>query len=324
MNRRISVVIPTYNYGRFIAEAIESVLQQTYPRIEIIVVDDGSTDNTEKVLSSFGDRIRYIRQANQGVGAARNTGVKESSGELIAFLDADDYWHPQKLEKQVEKLVSDPEIGLVHCGLLKVDASGNPLEENCAGKEGWVADDLLLFEPVIAGPGSCTLVRKEIFLEVGGYDLDMSMHPSEDWELSYRIARKCKFGFVREPLVFYRHHGGGGHEDIPRMEKSTRLAWGKIFETVDPGIVRLRRQSYANLYKVLAGSYLHVGRYQDFLRNLLKSLWFNPSLMGYYLKVLKESSAVKSDLNETKAFRNTRLPEMQERFIYRVNRRRHH
>jgi glycosyltransferase involved in cell wall biosynthesis len=237
-------------------------------------------------MCSFGERVRYIKQANQGVGAARNTGVKASNGDLIAFLDADDYWHPKKLEKQVEKLESDPEIGLVHCGMLIVDANGSPLEENCAGKEGWVADEMLLFEPVIAGPGSCTLVKKEILLQVGGYDPDVSMNPSEDWELSYRIARRCKFGFVPEPLVFYRHHGKGAREDVSRMEKGTHLAWRKIFESDDPRILRLRRQSYGNLYKVLAGSYLHVGQYRDSFRNLLKSLWFKPSLLGYYLKVL--------------------------------------
>ena len=96
---KISVIIPTYNYGRFIKEAVESVLKQTFPVAEIIVVDDGSTDNTEEIVKALGEKVRYIKQENNGVGAARNNGVKNSYGDLIAFLDADDLWLPKKIGK---------------------------------------------------------------------------------------------------------------------------------------------------------------------------------------------------------------------------------
>src|SRR5262245_58814803 len=111
--RTVSVIIPNYNYGRFLREALDSALNQTLPPLEVIVVDDGSTDESPEILESYGDRIRVIRQKNQGVGIARNTGAEAARGELLAFLDADDYWFPQKLEKQVEKINSDPELGMV-------------------------------------------------------------------------------------------------------------------------------------------------------------------------------------------------------------------
>ena len=121
MPKSVSVVIPTYNYGRFIKTAIGSVLDQTRSPAEIVVVDDGSTDETAAVVAAFGKAVRYIRQDNAGVCAARNRGVSESTGELIAFLDADDTMEPSNLEKQVARFESDDEIGLVHCAMREFD-----------------------------------------------------------------------------------------------------------------------------------------------------------------------------------------------------------
>ncbi|MBV6496243.1 MAG: putative glycosyltransferase EpsE [Pyrinomonadaceae bacterium] len=124
MNDLISVIIPNYNYARYLPEAIESVLAQTHKNVEVIVVDDGSTDDSKEVLASFGDRIRTIFQQNQGVSAARNRGVAESNGDFLAFLDADDAFLPSKLEKQLELFRADEEIGLVHVGMVNVDPNG--------------------------------------------------------------------------------------------------------------------------------------------------------------------------------------------------------
>ena len=117
----VSVVIPTHNFGHFVAEAIGSVLNQTVAIAEIIVVDDGSTDDKNEVVGRFGEKVRYIVQANAGVCAARNRGVSLSRGSHIAFLDADDTWEPTKIEKQLVKFSEDAEIGLVHCGLREFD-----------------------------------------------------------------------------------------------------------------------------------------------------------------------------------------------------------
>src|SRR5438445_9254645 len=122
----VSVVIATYNYGRFVTQAVESVLAQTYVNIEIIVVDDGSDDDTREQLAPYGDRIRYIYQENQSVAAARNTGIRAATGDLIAFLDADDVWHPHKLELQMHYLADHPAVALVAVERLAEGAASWP------------------------------------------------------------------------------------------------------------------------------------------------------------------------------------------------------
>lgn len=287
MTLSVSVIIPTYNYGRFIGDAVESVLSQTYPIAEIIVVDDGSTDETETVITKFGKKVHYIKQKNAGVGVARNNGARNAVGNFIGFLDADDLWLPEKIEKQIARFLEDDEIGLVHCGVREFDTNtGETIDVDDQGKEGWVLKDLFLFEePVICGPGSTSLIRRQLFIDVGEYDADRHLHPSEDWELSVRLARKCKFGFVPEVLVDYRNHGINAHLNPNRMERSMRMAWKKAFSIPDEEVRRLRSRSYGNLHKALAGSYLMSGQYGGFIRNLIKSLWFRPSFLLYYLRL---------------------------------------
>jgi len=285
-NLSVSVVIPTYNYGRFISEAIQSVLEQTYPIFEIIVVDDGSTDGTESIVKEFGDRIRYVKQENLGVCAARNTGIEMSSGDLIAFLDADDSWLPDKTQKQVTIFIEDAEVGLVHCGMREFDTlTGETLEMLVEGGEGWVAEELALGEkPVICGPGGAIMVRRDVIETTGNFDTRLKI--LEDWDFCLRIAMRHKVGFVREALVDYRSHGANAHLNVDEMERSTLIAWAKVFETDIAAIARHKKRSYGNLHKVLAGSYLSNGGYIGFVRNILKSLWYRPSYIGFYLTQL--------------------------------------
>ncbi len=278
--QKVSVVIPTYNYAYFIGEAIESILTQTIPVSEIIVVDDGSTDNTKQVIAAFGNKIRYLKKENGGVCSARNFGVKNSSGDFIAFFDADDISHPTKIEKQLAKFAEDAAIGLVHCGIREIDADGNIIQSNLDGKEGWVADEMLLLKPVIIGPGGTIMVRREVIAAVGAFDEQLEIY--EDWEFCYRIARKYKIGFVNEALIDYRLHGHNSHLNLEKMERSLKIAFAKAFETSDKKIQRLRRESYGNFYKILAGSYFHQGNYPLFVKNSLKSLWLKPGNIQYY------------------------------------------
>lgn len=283
MNPTVSVIIPNYNYGRFLGEAIESVLVQTYPCREIIVVDDGSTDNSLEILAPYEKKgVNVIRQKNCGVGAARNAGVRASSGDLIAFLDADDFWLPQKNGKQIERLLADPEFGLVACGLKKINAAGEMIETCTEGKEGWFAEDILILKAIMAGPGSSSLLWRKVFEQAGGFDERREMHPSEDWEFSYRVALVAKIAFVPTVLVAYRIHGENGHLQIPRFERAVLTGYKKIFQTEDEKVLKLRRKSYGNLYKMLAGSYLHAGQYGDFLKNTAKSLYFTPENLSYF------------------------------------------
>lgn len=281
----ISVIIPNYNYAGYIDQAVDSVLAQTYRNVEITVVDDGSKDGSLDILSSYGDSIRVIEQKNAGVAVARNTGVAGSSGEMVAFLDADDVWLPQKLERQVQKMASDDEIGLVHCSMRYIDPNGVVCGEISAGKEGHVADDLLLFESgTLIGAGSTALVRRQVFEDAGGFDPRLST--AADWDLGYRIAVRRKVGFVSEPLVLYRTHNSNMHSNIGAMEHDMLLGFEKAFaagSSLDPN------RCYANLYKTLAGSYFHAGRYPDFARNAVKSVARRPGNIGYFLGALRRA-----------------------------------
>lgn len=281
--RTVSVIIPTYNYGRFIKEAIDSALGQTYAPLEVIVVDDGSTDETAEVVGLFGDRVRYVKQANAGVCAARNRGVAESSGEFIAFLDADDIWEPTKLEKQVVKF-DDPEVGLVHCGLRVFDSDSGETKDLCLeGAEGDVADGLLLWEaPVVNASGSAVIVTRKAFDQVEGFDTRSKV--GEDWDFCYRVARKFKVGFVREPLINYRSHGASAHHNVDEMERGMSLFYSKAFATDDPHILKLRNRSLGNFHRVMAGSYFHAGRAGKFVEHSLKSILRNPMNLGYFLQ----------------------------------------
>ncbi len=272
--QKVSVIIPNYNYGRFLKQSIQSVLDQTMKPHEIIVVDDGSTDNSMEILHSFGHSILAVEQPNAGVAAARNKGAAIASGDFLAFLDADDYWHPKKLETQMREFSSASEVGFVHCGSTYVDENGNRIKDYIVGGEGWIADELLKFQPVVIA--NTLVIRQDVFNEIGGFDTNRELHPSEDWDLCYRLSRVCKLGFVREPLLYYRQHGAGGHTNINRMERAMKIAFEKAFQDPAPEIQKLRRTAYGNLYLVLSGSYYYAGRTGQSAACALKGIFQNP------------------------------------------------
>jgi len=277
----VSAIIPTYNYARFLRDAIDSVLAQTFPVLEVIVVDDGSTDDTRQVLEAYGDRIRVIHQENAGVAAARMTGVSAARGEYLAFLDSDDIWLPQKLEKQIARFEQDPALGLVHCGAEMFDnSSGGTLSIDLNGMEGWVARELLLLDRGIVGGGSALMVPKRVAEEVGGFDSRLS--PSEDWDFSYRVATRYRVAFVPEVLIRYRLHGGGGHLNIPRMEKGMMLALEKAFANDDPAIQSMRRITYGRIHRTLSACYFERRDLREFMRHMLASLRYDPRNAAYF------------------------------------------
>ena len=290
----ISVIIPNYNYGRYLRQAIDSALGQTLPPHEVIVVDDGSTDNTDEILADYQDRIKVARQQNQGVATARNKGAGIATGDLLGFLDSDDVWLPTKLELQVKRFLAEPDLGLVHCGVLNIDSDGVPLEKRVDGMEGWVALEMLRFrKSVVIAPGSASLIPRSVFEEVGGYDTDRRLHPSEDWDLSYRIACSHKIGFVPEVLIHYRQHGKNDHLNIRAMEQAMMLAYAKAFARANFQLRRIQRECYGNLHMVLAGCYYTNTQPYDFVRNLLKGLWLAPATvsrpLGFPLRRLRRS-----------------------------------
>ncbi len=205
MNKRplISIIIPTFNHGRLVAGAVESALSQTYPRKEVIVVDDGSRDNTRDALEPLRDRIRYVYQENRGLSAARNTGIREAKGEYVAILDADDIWLNVKLEEQMKIFAEDKSAGLVSCGSFEMDDTGRVFGENVPrdpGDQNRLRENLLV-KNIVSG-GSNALIKKECFDAVGLFD--EGLKSAEDWDMWLRIARRYSVRFVQRPLVKVR------------------------------------------------------------------------------------------------------------------------
>lgn len=202
----VSVVIPTYNCARYIAAAVESVLCQTRAPDELIVVDDGSTDDTRRVLEPYRSRIRYLYQENRGEPAARNAGIRAASCEFVAFLDADDLWVSEKLALQMNYFDRHPECGLVYSDMQIFDRSGVVH----ASVKQWLGMQLptgrvfpQLFKETLFGSGT-VVCRKECFEKAGCFDETFTV--GCDYEMWLRLARNYEFGCVDKPLLLYRQH----------------------------------------------------------------------------------------------------------------------
>jgi glycosyltransferase involved in cell wall biosynthesis len=209
MKPLVSVVIPTFNAARYVGEAVRSALGQTFDSREIVVVDDGSTDDTPGVLSPLLDRIQYIRQENRGVYAARNRGIAASTGRYVAFLDADDLWLPDKLARQVEILESHPDFGAVHTDASTIDADGRLILEssNAArqSRNGLVFDEFFRSNMAIILL-STVMIRRECFDAVGLFD---ERYPAvQDHIYFLRLAYRYPIWFIGKPLVRYRRTPG--------------------------------------------------------------------------------------------------------------------
>lgn len=201
----VSAVITAYNSETFVKDAVESVLRQTLPVDEVVVVDDGSSDRTGEIVKQFAERgVRYLYQNNQGPGAARNRGVNETSGELIAFLDADDIWLEHKNQKQMECLLEHPDVALVSGfawwwnvakGIRKV--SGEVPKNRSALKRE------ILVHNVVGNP-SMVLLRREALLDVGLFDANIQW--GQDWELWIRLVDRYDVLLIPEPVIVYRWH----------------------------------------------------------------------------------------------------------------------
>lgn len=210
----VSVIIPAYNAAAFIVETVNSALNQTHRDLEIIVVDDGSKDGTLAALEQFGSRIRVHQQPNGGVARARNTGVGLATGEWIAFLDADDLWLPEKIERQLA-LASVP---MSYTDRWNIGARGDLPEQQSALTAMRGGD---LFVPLLREGNFITntsvMLRRDLFEKLGGFYT--GLNGTEDWDLWIRVAERHPIGFVPEPLVKYRFHGGSISRNYERMSR---------------------------------------------------------------------------------------------------------
>lgn len=211
----VSVIIPTYQRAHLVSEAIDSVLAQTYTNYEIIVVDDGSSDNTRQVLSAYGELIRTIHQPNQGLPAARNSGICRARGQFIAFLDDDDLWLPHKLEKQVPLLDSQPDAGLIFSDVQFMDEHGiSKKTYHQRFRPFLVIEPRTLFISNFI-PVPSVIIRRQCLETVGLFD--ESLQAAEDYDMWLRILENWRAILIKERLAVYRATPGSMQSDKERL-----------------------------------------------------------------------------------------------------------
>jgi glycosyltransferase involved in cell wall biosynthesis len=277
---KVSVIIPAYNGDRFICQTIDSVLAQTYVNYEIIVVDDGSADQTQQVLQPYQTQIKYQYQSNQGVAIARNRGIELAQGELIAFLDQDDCLLPNKLALQVEKLEQAvAEIGMVHSGWQRIDAEGAPL-----GKvEPWhFAPQLDLYEWVWWKPVllSAMMFRRSWLEQVGG--LDSSFRQACDIDLALRLTLAgCQTLWLRQITVCYREHDRNDSRNTLIQAQENDRVLDKFFALPDiPAEIRQHERRCRYHTQVWSAGRLYSSdRLPEMAQYLQKSLDYTPYLL---------------------------------------------
>lgn len=277
-NSRTSIIITCYNYAHFLPLAVTSALEQTLPAAEIIIVDDGSTDNTARVAMGFGERIRYIYRSNGGLSAARNTGIQSSTGEYFGLLDADDLWLPDFLKTLVQILDANPDFGAVYCGSQFIDAAGNRLSQIVT--KTYPANELhnVLVHGAFFPPGA-VLVRKSVVQELGLYD--GAMGPCDDWDMWLRISARYPFGGTPEILALYRRHGTNMSGDLGQMRASQLAVVHKHFGPDEGDPIDWspeKRQAYAGVYLWHTLAHYQRGEYGTAQTCLTKTFTISPDL----------------------------------------------
>jgi glycosyltransferase involved in cell wall biosynthesis/2-polyprenyl-3-methyl-5-hydroxy-6-metoxy-1,4-benzoquinol methylase len=278
----ISVIVPAYNAEAYLERSVGSVLGQTHQDLEVLVVDDGSTDGSVRILTSFDDpRLRIVSQQNRGVAAARNRGLQAARGRLISFLDADDAWMPDKLEREVDVLDRHPEVAGVLSAMLVCDDALRPLHPWFPPTEDHLRCLILLDSMV--GISQAALLRKEVLDALGGFDEALST--SADWDLLVRLLlRREEVATHQQPTVLYRLRPDSMSTSATALSEDMDRALGKLFSSpgLPPDLRRLRRRAYGRLHRILAGSQFQDGLSTSFLRHSAKALSLSPREAAYF------------------------------------------
>lgn len=282
---KVSIVIPAFDGDRFISETLESVLAQTYQDFEVIVIDDGSKDNTSAIvkdfISKYPGKIRYLYQENKGVAAARNRGIKESLCELIAFIDQDDLWMPEKLKKSIRYLEENREVGMVYnkadrFGLLAASANNAYCEGNIF---------LKLLKNDFDIPTCSAVIRREVFVSTGFFDEDPELAGSDDYDMWLRISHRYKIGYINEALSLWRVHSGGySYSHFESMIKARLKVFKKnihLLDNTDIDTSNLAKHYYARNYAELGNHFFSKNDFYKARVNLIKSFVCRPV---YYRK----------------------------------------
>jgi len=253
MQKLVSVIIPTYNSAKYIKEALESVFHQSYANCEIIVIDDGSTDDTREVLKQYLDRIVYIYKENGGPASARNKGLEVAKGGYIAFLDADDLWFPEKIACQVAKMQNDPDVGISFCSFQVINSNSCCNGKRVGSKNKRIGsriyDKLLRGNFIVA---SSVMIRRSVVEKVGYFDPAGALKFVEDFDFWLRITRNYKALYLPEIFGCYRiHQENSSVNDVSRLKVLKVLDKQLEFGTV----------SQKQINQAKADCYFHEGWY---------------------------------------------------------------
>lgn len=271
MTPAISVVIPAYNVERFLKEALGSVLGQSVKPMEVLVIDDGSTDDTGRLAEAMGG-VRCIHQSNTGVSSARNRGIQEAKGHFIAFLDADDAWEVDKIAIQAQDLRED---GFAYSARTETNERLDPLRVVQSDRSVPVLEGLLFHGNVVGTPSSVIAPRAAL-LEAGGFDPNLSM--CADWDMWIRLATRLSNQYSEKPLVRYRIHGESMSTNVKRYESDSIYMLKKAFALALPaGMMVRRNEAESRMWEVLAGCYWDQGAVGDAFRCTLRSIQRRPS-----------------------------------------------
>ncbi|AFY58142.1 glycosyl transferase [Rivularia sp. PCC 7116] len=267
----ISVVVPAYNSQSTILETIDSVLGQTFSDFELIVINDGSTDNTLEILTSVKDtRLKVYSYPNGGLPAARNRGIARASGEFISFIDADDLWTPDKLELQIQALQKNPSAGVAYSWTICMGNNGESFHPGVSESyQGNVYANLLVGNFIASG--SNVLLRKET-IESAGY-FDESLKSSEDWDYWLRLAPKWDFVVVPKPQIIYRLSSGAMSSNLDVMEKYQTLVLKRAFELAPAQLHHLKNRGFAYIYLFMTRLYLSRANNAKVLKQATQKLW---------------------------------------------------
>ncbi|MDY6798542.1 MAG: glycosyltransferase [Pseudomonadota bacterium] len=271
----VSVVTPTYNRAGFLLQAIESVLQQTFGDFELIVVDDGSTDDTPQLMDRYlqDTRVRYFKQSNQGQSVARNRGIKEAQGEYICFLDSDNAWHEDKLEKSLEAFRQNPGFHVVYGDYMVIDAEGNELGVNQMRRYTGRVTAHLLKDNFVSM--NTTMTRRNCFREMGGFDEKDRL--AEDYGLWLRFSTRYRFYYLDQILGYYRVMNGQISSDkARRLEANERLLKSFLAEYPDSVSASEKRRGLSHFYARKARHHGSSGEAIKALADSARSLSLDP------------------------------------------------
>ena len=276
----VSVVIPAYNAAWCIEKALASVLEQSYSPLEIIVVNDGSSDATPARVKDFGERVRLIEQPNGGLSNARNTGIRQARGEWVAFLDADDYWLPGKLQRQMELLAAQPELGFCSTCTRVETPEGKELNFwHCPEGRESALRTIFARNAAVAGSGSAVVARRDLLLASGGFD--EQLHSLEDIDMWLRLAAVTGYGCVEEPLTVILKRPDSMSRNLDVMRDSALKVMHKNRALLDRSLRGgYWRAAYATVLADYAKWEYRVGRKGPAMLHLLEGLVRAPLQRG--------------------------------------------